>query len=494
MKKIFYILSALALMAGFTACGEKEGNGGGLDLDNIVLDGFYVYGEATGTDKVAAENAMAAGSNEVDKTVRTGMYEKYIWLEANKDFSLIENQAGVKKYYGATLTEVNYGYDENDENCKNFADNPNMKIQQGALVIGENAPKMRVSETGMYHIVLDNNANGDLEFPQIIIQKADWGVRGGMNGWGFTKGEAVKNADGTITYTWTGQNLAANGEFKFASCHGWKINLDEEGIVKAEVGLGLTDGKLSNTGGNIVAGEKAGLYTITLTYKCKAGAVADSFSYTIELTQESTTPDTMYIIGNDFGDWDWNAASVVEMTPVHSAEGCFWAVRYMTTATEFKFCALKAWNGDFAGLDTNTGFIASKKDDGSWNNSKVEADGLYLIYVDLLGKKVAVEPAAIYGMGPVFPNAMNGTSWLTKTAAFTVAADGKASITTGAAGDVRMYAAYSGANADDWWKWEFNIYDGKIVYRGGGNDQEAVPVEANKTITLDFNAGTGSIQ
>lgn len=490
MKKIIYILSALALMAGFTACGEKDGGNGGLDLDNIVLDGFYVYGEATGTDKVLAENAMAAGNNEAaeGKPVRAGMYEKYIWLEADKDFSLIENKAGVKTYYGASLTEVNYGYDENDENCKNFADNPNMKIQQGTLVIGENAPKMRVPATGLYHIVLDNNAKGDLEFPQIIVQKADWGVRGGMNSWGFTKGEAVNNADGTITYTWVDQNMAANGEFKFASCHGWKINLDEEGVVKAEVGLGLTDGKLSNTGANIVAGEKGGLYKITLTYKCKAGAVADSFSYTVELTQESTTPTTMYIIGNDFGNWDWNAASVVEMTPVNGAEGCFWAVRYMTTATEFKFCALKAWNGDFAALDTNTGFIASKKDDGSWNNSKVETDGLYLIYVDLLGKKVEVEPAVICGMGDAFGG------WNEGAYVFTVAADGKASIQTTAAGNLRMYAKKAGVGEGNWWKWEFNIYDGKIVYRGGGNDQAAVPVEANKTVTLDFNAGTGSIQ
>ena len=186
MKKIMYILGAMALMAGFTACDEK-GPDAGLDLDSIVLDGFYVYGEATGTDKVLDVNAMAAGSNEVEKKVRAGMYEKYIWLEANKDFSLIENNAGQKTYYGANLTEVNYGYDENDPNCKNYADNPNMMIQQGLLVIGQDAPKMQVKEAGLYHIVLDNNANGDLpDGAQIIVQKADWGVRGGMNGWGFT--------------------------------------------------------------------------------------------------------------------------------------------------------------------------------------------------------------------------------------------------------------------------------------------------------------------
>ena len=480
MKKIMYILGAVALMAGFTACDEK-GPDSGLDLENLVLDGFYVYGEATGTDKVLAEYAMAAGSNEVEKKVRTGMYEKYIWLEANKDFSLIENNAGQKTYYGANLTEVNYGYDENDETCKNYADNPNMMIQQGLLVIGEDAPAMQVKETGLYHIVLDNNANGDLtDGAQIIVQKADWGVRGGMNGWGFTKGE-VKNENGVITYTWVDQNLAAGGEFKFASCHGWKINLDADGIVKAEVSLGLDDeGKLNNNANNNIPVEKAGLYKIVLTYTCKAGALADSFSYDVELTQESSTPTTMYIIGNDFGNWDWNAGSVVEMTPVHSHEGCFWAVRYMTTSTEFKFCAIREWNGDFTGLDNNSGFETP-------GNNKVTADGLYMIYVDLLGKSVAVEPAKIYGIGDAFGG------WDEATHAFT---NGQtATITTTAAGNLRMYAAEpAGVTAADWWQMEFNIYDGKIEYRAGGNDQAAVAVTAGQTVTLDFNAGTGSIQ
>ena len=482
MKKFFYILSAMALMAGFTACNEDDN--GGLNLDDIVLDGFYVYGEATGSDKVLAENAMAAGSNEVEKKVRSGMYEKYIWLEANKDFSLIENKAGEMLYYGANLTEVYYGYDENDETCKNYADNPNMLIQQGLLVIGKDAPAMQVKETGLYHIVLDNNANGDLkEGAQIIVQEADWGVRGGMNGWGFTKGE-VNNDNGVITYTFKDQKLAANGEFKFASCHGWKINLDADGIVKAEVSLGLDDeGKLNNNANNNIKVEKAGLYDIVLTYTCKAGALADSFTYTTTLTQESTTPTTMYIIGNDFGNWDWNAASVVSMNPVHSHEGHFWAIRYMTTTTEFKFCAEKAWNGDFAKLETNSGFVTP-------NNSMVEADGLYLIYVDLENSKVVVEPAKVYGIGDAF----GGWDTLKEANLFAVADDGTASISTPAAGNLRMYAAYSGAEAGNWWQMEFNIYDGKIVYRAGGGDQEAVAVTAGQTVTLDFNSEAGSIE
>jgi hypothetical protein len=41
---------------------------------------------------------------------------------------------------------------------------------------------------------------------------------------------------------------------------------------------------------------------------------------------------------------------------------------------------------------------------------------------------------------------------------------------------------------------EFIILDGKIEYRGTGGDQTRVPVAAGKTVTLDFNAGTGTIE
>lgn len=485
MKKIIYIISALALMAGFTACTEKEGDD--INLDEIVLDGFYVYGEATGAGtSVLSKNAMSAGSNEVEKKVRTGMFEKYIWLEANKDFSLIENSAGNKTFYGAELVEVNYGYDENDPNCKNFADNPNMKIQQGLLIVGKEAPAMQVKETGLYHIVLDNNANGDLpDGAQIIIQKADWGVRGGMNGWGFTAGAVTKNEDGTITYTWENQEMSANGEFKFASCHGWKINLDVDGKVKAEVSLGLDDeGKLNNNANNnINVGEKAGLYKITLTYDCKAGAIADSFSYKVELTQESSLPTACYLIGDAINGWNLPGHEV-PMVEAHSEAGCFWAIRYISDPTKgFKFSEVSTgWGKDFTGRGTDTGYTVSG------GNCFVSEAGLYMIEVDYKNAVVTVSKAAVYGMGDAFG------SWDEGKYPFT-AADGKFTITTANANNLRMYAGSTFAAAvGNWWHREFNIYDGKIVYRGGAGDQAAVPVTAGQTVTLDFNAGTGSIK
>ena len=49
MKKIIYIISALALMAGFTACTEKEGDD--INLDEIVLDDGKLEGKISGVTR-----------------------------------------------------------------------------------------------------------------------------------------------------------------------------------------------------------------------------------------------------------------------------------------------------------------------------------------------------------------------------------------------------------------------------------------------------------
>lgn len=480
MKKIAMFMSALALTFAFTSCDEKEGNNGGVNLDEVTEDGFFVAGPATGAEKIGPEYMMTAGVNEVlmdqqklswDESKRDGMFEKYIVLEADKEFELLLNEAGVQTRYSATLEAYKAG-ETSDGTIDAF---------RGELKVGADAPAMKVSKTALYHIVLDLNTNNDLLYPQIIVVPVTWGVRGGMNGWGFTafpEPEAYTNEG--ITWVLENQELGKNGEFKFAHDGIWKLQLDDAGNVKAHTNLG----DKSQNGGDNIKVEKAGYYKVTLNFALKGGTIADSYTYTVECTEESSTPTEMYIIGNEFGNWDWAAETVVTMNNVHSHPGCFWAVRYMTTNTEFKFCAVKEWNGDFTGLGTNTGFVTP-------DNNKVEADGLYMIYVDLVNDAVTVEPAKIYGMGPVFT--ASGDSWAADVAPFTIA--DKATITVDNAGNLRMYAdAPSTVEGVDWWQMEFNIYDGKIVYRGEGGDQAAVEVAAGQTVTLDFNTESGSIQ
>ncbi|MBQ3440204.1 MAG: hypothetical protein IJG35_09520 [Bacteroidales bacterium] len=96
--------------------------------------------------------------------------------------------------------------------------------------------------------------------------------------------------------------------------------------------------------------------------------------------------------------------------------------------------------------------------------------------------------AKVYGIGDCFggwSEAMSGALFAEENGTLTV--------TVPADGELRMYAASSIATSD-WWTREFIILDGKIAYRGNGGDQTRVPVTAGQKVTLNFNAGTGTIE
>jgi len=194
-------------------------------------------------------------------------------------------------------------------------------------------------------------------------------------------------------------------------------------------------------------------------------------------------PDNVYMIGSEFGGWDWNSSGIAEMIPVNGKEGQFWCVRYFSNPDNgFKWCAQRAWNGDFYSLGTNVGFTTR---DG---NAFISAPGMYSIYMDYTTSKITIEPAKVYGMGNCFGG------WNSGQYPFTVAGN-KMKITTTAAGELRIYANSSASSiGGDWWRMEFVVLNGKIEYRGNGNDQDRANVTAGKTISLDFNAGTGTIE
>ena len=473
-------IGAVALMFAATSC-EPE-NQGGVNFDEITLDGFYVYGDATGSEDITADYGMAAGLNEVTAEKRGGMYEKYIVLEGGKEFFLVLNEAG--KY-------TNYGAELKDYDVKELADNPTLAtVKRGELVIGENAPAMMVDQTGLYHIVLDLNLEGDLLYPQIIVSNVQWGVRGAMNGWGFTAFDSIAVNAKTMTWKMENVDMPANGEFKFAYGHGWKIQLDDAGNVKANTNLGMES--LPN-GANIKV-EKAGLYTITLTYNLKGGDIAAGYTFTTECTKESTLPTELYMIGQDFGEWKWENEGVVALTPVHSHSGAFWTTRYIKTTyvdeegnvkpAGFKFCPKKEWSGEFFSLGNDSGYEAK---DG---NCFVAEDGFYTIYIDLANNIIAMEPAAVYGMGDCF----GGWDVAKEENKFVAEGTTLVSPATVADGNIRMYtAAPAVITGVEWWQMEYNVFDGAIVYRAAGGDQAAVAATAGQKVTLDFNAGTGSI-
>lgn len=480
MKKLSLITCAIALFGMcFTSCKpNNQGENQQGDYSNY-LDGMYVFGDAIGVqpfaDVVSSTSAMMGqGINEVDQTERPGMFEKYAILEGGKNFSLVLLDGQTVKYYKGDLVK----------NDSLPTDGGAVEGYQALNVVEvSEAANMQVEETGLYHILLDLNKDGNLDAcggAQIVVAPVVWGVSGAMNSWGWSEATTkpeIKAGAKELTWMWKDQDMAANGAFKFKDIAGWKLNLDIAELVKTNTNLGVD----CKAGGADIAVEKAGLYDISLTFAMNTGATTVDYKYDIKLTQESSLPTTMYMIGEEFGSWDWNSNGVVELVPVHSHPGMFWCTRYIADAAKgFKFCAVKAWQGDFCQLTTNKGFTVNE------NNCFVAEAGLYTMIVNMKDMDLTIQPAEIFGMGDCFGG------WDEKTHAFTINEDGTATITTTAEGNLRMYSNVN--NDGNWWQSEFNVYEGNIVYRAGGGDQEAVHVAQGASITLNFNEGTGVIK
>ena len=320
---------------------------------------------------------------------------------------------------------------------------------------------IQVGVAGVYDITLDYAASTIL----VEEHKAAYSLIGEINGDSWTT-DVIMNQNGDI---WTSPVVNITGGFKIRYDYSWA----DENCYGAPADFTPVIGEdftAVQPGSNITVPE-AGDYKVIFNAVTKAVRI-ESVAF----------PETMYMIGEEFGNWDWTSDGIVDMIPVHSGEGQFWTVRYFTAEKGFKFCAKKAWSGDFCGQTNNDGFIESG------GNCIVEKSGLYLVHIDLKNEKLHVEPARIYGIGECFGGWTEGI----EGALFTDS-DKTASIKLPADGDVRMYVASSIATTD-WWTREFIILDGKIVYRGTGDDQTRVKCTAGQTVTLDFNAGTGTIK
>ena len=462
MKKLGIFVMSLAMAAfAFTSC---NGNKGGTNLDNVVEDGFYVYGPATAVADMKADNAalglMGAGINEATKKARKGLYEKYVALEGGKEFTLALYEKQKATEYGAKL-ELGDPYD--------VAYGVTIQVYKGKL---EQNVKMTVPKSGFYHIALDLNVENDLPEPCIIVAPVEWEV-GADPEKKMTASEFNKTS---MSWELKDIEMKKGSNYKFAYGNGWKIKVTPAQDINIETNLG--EGMKS--GGSDIVITKSGKYTFKLVWTLAGGAIEKNFKNETACTEEyqEKAPDAVYMIG-EFCSWKWE--NCFPMVRVHSGDA-FWAIMNLKANEGFKFNTVKDWNGgDFTKLVQ--GVEGATEKDG---NLIVAEDGLYLIYVDYATDKVTVQPARVYGLGDAFGGWDNGVAFEAK--------DGKFEGVTTAAGNLRMFADADIMEGIDWWKREFNIYGGKIVYRADGGDQEAVPVQAGQKITLDFNAGTGTIQ
>ncbi len=402
MKKFNLMMCAIAMLGvAFTSCNNQQNNGKDNDFDNIVENGFYVVGAATGYADLSASGVsvcqFANGFNEANANAeRVGMYEKYIVLEGGKEFTFIQKAGDKNVAYTAAI-----------EKTQLVADGANPEGYFGK--ISEGTAAMKVEETGLYHIVLDLNQDGLLDATggaQVVIAPVSWGVSGDLNGWGMTVGEKDANA---YKWTWKGVEITANSTFKFKDEHGWKIFLDGE---TQQVSANTNLGKDMIPGGDNIPVENGGIYDITLTWTMAKGAIANGYKYEMTKTGDLVLDPSTFVVGisgtmNSWGDPSGlclakynasksNADATKVGTYVYNIEGLTFAAD-----AEFKFRYNGAWLG-LGDVTTATGVTLSEA-----NGNITGVDGTYDIEITVGwdGEKVTSFAAAFTpGVAPITTN------------------------------------------------------------------------------------------
>lgn len=481
----FLSLWMLALTVAFTSCDKEDP----IDLDDIVEDGMYVKGEASAFDKLSAKALLKPTPNEVDGALRAGLLDIYVALEQGKSFNIVEVVGTTQKVYGpaSTFETVNQA---------DVADQMTGELQKGGYQEGG---AFTVPASGLYHIILDKETQNI-----VIMPVTHWAIIGSATeaGWGENdQTKLMPGAFGTDTMTFSKTEVVLRaGDFKFRHTGAWKQTILTEPDVKVntnykgtltETGTGaykLTELAVGGMDNVTLAKTQEGKYTLTATWGINSG-----MQFTLVKTGEVEAlpfPENMYITGSDFA-WGWDAPAT--MNPVHSHPHAFWAIIYCSADAEFKFSPEKAWAGDFGVNGDPTDGVYAK----GGTNIKITDAGYYMVYVDLKAEKISVTAPEVYLMGPTMNNAWD---YAMPAAKFTV--DNTAKTITSpafpAGGELRMYATCPLSQLDDpkadWWQTEFIVLDGMIEYRGKGDDQARVTVNAGQNVVLDFQAGTGSIQ
>lgn len=453
MKHIIKLfLPVFILLVTFASCDT--------DKEWIYVEPDPVPGVELSGSAVAISTEFQEG--DVEGEIKKGLQTTYIWLKAGDIFLKETSLDGVETKYGMGAKVGDFTH---------------------SLVADANA--FKIEEAGLYFFVYNAGMK------QLTLLPAKFGVIGDATpgAWASeTVFPKVVFDEGAKRVTFTGAFELKKGEIKFRF-HDWTIEVAKSETEKY---------KMHTNQGTIDAGVKLGEKTETLkgggeNMKVESGAV---YEVTLELNLETgvfTTqakkgdiiepeyPENLYMIGQDFGAWNWGDKGVVKMIPVREKEGAFWTIKYFTKNNGFKWSPIEDWPGSFAGLLHNTGI---EEKDG---NAIVKEDGLYMVYIDMKEDKLVLEKPLVYGTGDAFGGFNDATYPF-------VIEDKSMTITTTVEGNLRMYATSSLAAGHGWWNTEFNIYDGKIVYRGEGGDQDAVPVKAGAKITLDFSTDTGSIK
>ena len=210
---------------------------------------------------------------------------------------------------------------------------------------------------------------------------------------------------------------------------------------------------------------------------------------------EEDVPTEFYMTGSEL-DWGgtWLPLILVNSNWDGSgkSKGVFWILRYFSAGEMFKFAPKAEWKGDFGGnqMKVEDKAEAGYTNDGS--NCKIEKAGWYTLTLRPMEKSLVIGKPQVYICGETVKGGWEASN-PAEANIFTVPADKDGEFVSPAfvnSGNVRMFTLVDGI---DWWRTEYNVYDGKIVIRTEG-DQPGVWSEAGKKVYLNFSTMTGEIK
>lgn len=264
----------------------------------------------------------------------------------------------------------------------------------------------------------------------------------------------------------------------------WKIipqkNIDTNdfwanpGVVGVKVdGDYALSGQLVNENAGAGKIAKAGKYNMTI----------NMLDYTYEIT---VAPTELYMTGSNYGWGDtWK-----QLTPIHSAEGEYWMISYFTAGEQIKFAPQAGWSGGDFGGEATLNDEAGSGIHADGTNLVIDNAGWYLLHVvNGADRVVNVLTPNVYLIGNTV-----GVWEVADANKFTIPEEPDGEFVSPAfvaSDEVRMCVSFGGY---DWWKTEFIVLNGTIVYRGTGDDQERVKVSEGQKAYLNFMTGTGSFK
>ena len=278
----------------------------------------------------------------------------------------------------------------------------------------------------------------------------------------------------------------ANRTFKIVPAS----SLEKSDILDGAFGSGSKEGSLASNG-NAITIEKLGKYTITVNME--------------KLTYEVKKAPSLFLTGSEYN-WGNTESDWKQLIQYNGSKETYWTMIYFSEGEMFKFAPQAAWADEFGDQATivdnaGAGIVSAG---GKDHNLKVGKAGWYLLRVtNGKERKLEVCKPEVYLVGDVIAGGW-GAGWednaKTDANKFTAPTtkDGLfVSPKFANSGNLRMYVNFPDTGYKDpnnnWWKSEFNVIEGNIVYRGDGGDLPNVAVEANQQVKLNFTTGKGEI-